>query len=98
MEAYGLNLSVWAGSAILLLLHLGTVIPNAPSNIGTYQFFCVVGLTFFGIDKTIATGFSVVVFIILTIPLWAIGLVAIGRSGMTVKEIRHEINGIMKKN
>ena len=98
MEAYGLNLSVWAGSAILLLLHLGTVIPNAPSNIGTYQFFCVVGLTFFGIDKTIATGFSVVVFIILTIPLWAIGLFAIGRSGMTVKEIRHEINGIMKKN
>jgi hypothetical protein len=98
MEAYGLNLSVWAGSAVLLLLHLGTVIPNAPSNIGTYQFFCVVGLTYFGIDKTIATGFSVVVFIILTIPLWAIGLFAIGRSGMTVKEIRQEINGIMKKN
>jgi hypothetical protein len=97
MEAYGLNLSVWAGSAVLLLLHLGTVIPNAPSNIGTYQFFCVVGLTYFGIDKTIATGFSVVVFIILTIPLWAIGLFAIGRSGMTVKEIRQEINGIMKK-
>ena len=98
MEAYGLSLSVWAGSAVVLLLHLGTLIPNAPSNIGTYQFFCVVGLTFFGIDKTIATGFSVVVFIILTIPLWAIGLFAIGRSGMTVKEIRHEINGIMKKN
>ena len=97
MEAYGLNLSVWAGSAVLLLLHLGTVIPNAPSNIGTYQFFCVVGLTYFGIDKTIATGFSVVVFIILTIPLWAIGLFAIGRSGMTVKEMRHEINGIIRK-
>ncbi len=97
MEAYGLNLSVWAGSAVLFLLHLGTIIPNAPSNVGTYQFFCVVGLAFFGIDKTIATGFSVVVFIILTIPLWAIGLFAIGRSGMTVKEIRHEINGIMKK-
>jgi hypothetical protein len=97
MEAYGLNLSVWAGSAVLLLLHLGTVIPNAPSNIGTYQFFCVVGLTYFGIDKTIATGFSVVVFIILTIPLWAIGLFAIGRSGMTVKEMRQEINGIIRK-
>ena len=97
MEAYGLNLSVWAGSAVLFLLHLGTLIPNAPSNVGTYQFFCVVGLTFFGIDKTIATGFSVVVFVILTIPLWAIGLFAIGRSGMTVKEIRKEINGIINK-
>jgi uncharacterized protein (TIRG00374 family) len=97
MEAYGLNLSVWTGAAVLLLLHLGTIIPNAPSNIGTYQFFCVVGLTFFGVDKTVATGFSVVVFIILTIPLWAIGLVAIGRNGMTVKQLRNEIKGIMKK-
>jgi hypothetical protein len=98
MEAYGLNLSLWAGSAVLLLLHLGTIIPNAPSNVGTYQFFCVVGLAFFGIDKTTATGFSMVVFIILTIPLWAIGLFAIGRSGMSVKEIRREINGILIKN
>jgi glycosyltransferase 2 family protein len=91
MEAYGLHLSLWAGSAVLLILHLGTVIPNAPSNVGTYQFFCVAGLTFFGVDKTVAAGFSMVVFIILTVPLWAIGLFAIGRSGMTLKQIRADI-------
>ena len=97
MEAYGLHLSLWAGSAVLMLLHLGTVIPNAPSNVGTYQFFCVLGLTLFGVDKTLAAGFSMVVFFILTLPLWALGLIATGRSGMTLKQIRAEIKAVVNR-
>jgi len=97
MLGYGLPLSLWTGAAVLLIVHLGTALPNAPSNLGTYQFFCVLGLTLFGIDKTTATGFSVVVFIILTLPLWAIGLFAINRTGMKLKEIRKEINKLMAR-
>ncbi|MEI6124958.1 MAG: lysylphosphatidylglycerol synthase transmembrane domain-containing protein [Pseudomonadota bacterium] len=96
MLAYGLTLSLWIGTAVLLLLHLGTVLPNAPSNVGTYQLLCVVGLAFFGVDKTVAAAFSVVVFIILTLPLWAVGLFAIGRCGMTLQEIRMEIRKSVK--
>jgi len=59
MRAYGLGLSFWVGAAVFLILHFGTALPNAPSNVGTYQFFTVLGLTLFGIDKTTATGFSV---------------------------------------
>lgn len=79
MLAYGLRFSPWIGAAVFLIEHLGTALPNAPSNLGTYQFFTVLGLTLFGVDKTTAAGFSIVVFIILTLPLWLIGLVAIGR-------------------
>jgi glycosyltransferase 2 family protein len=97
MKGYGLNLSIWVGAAVMLIVHLGTAIPNAPSNVGAYQFFCVVGLAIFGIDKTTATGFSVVVFIILTVPLWLLGFWAISRSGMTLKQIRNEISAIARK-
>ncbi len=97
MRACGLDLSLWAGAVVLLVVHIGTAIPNAPSNVGTYQFFCVVGLELFGIDKTLATGFSVVVFIVLTIPLWVLGLLAVSRSGMTLSFIRSEIGKIMSK-
>ncbi len=89
--AYGLKVSVWVGAVALLVVHLGTAIPGAPSNVGTYQFFCVVGLTMFGVDKTAATGFSVVVFLLLTIPLWAIGSLAFSRTGLTVRRVREEI-------
>ena len=92
MLAYGLSISFWTAAVVLLIVHLGTAVPNAPGNVGTYQFFCVVALTLFGIDKTLATGFSVVVFVILTIPLWLIGFVALGRTGATLASVRAQID------
>lgn len=97
IRACGLQLSFWAGAVVLLIIHIGTAIPNAPSNVGTYQFFTVAGLQLFDIDKTLATGFSVVVFIVLTIPLWVLGLLAVSRSGMTLSFIRGEIGKMMSK-
>lgn len=92
MCGYGLGLSFWHGAAVLLIVHVGTMVPGAPSNVGTYQFFTVLGLTQFGIDKTLAGGFSVVVFLILTIPLWVIGSIAFGRSGMTLQHLRSHVD------
>jgi uncharacterized protein (TIRG00374 family) len=96
MLAYGLKLSFWHGAAIFLIVHVGTAIPSAPSNLGTYQFFTVVGLTIFGVDKTLASGFSMVVFLILTIPLWAIGLWVFSRLGLSLRMIRTEIASLGK--
>jgi glycosyltransferase 2 family protein len=97
MLAYGLEVSFWVGAVVLLIVHFGTAIPNAPSNMGTYQFFTVAGLSLFGVDKTAAAGFSVIVFIILTVPLWVIGFLAVNRTGLTLKSIRDEIHEIMRK-
>ena len=87
MLAYGLDVNVWTGAAALIIVHLGTAVPNAPANVGTYQFFCVIGLTLFGIDKTLAAGFSLVVFAILTIPLWLLGFLALGRTGASLDSV-----------
>ena len=90
--AYGpLRVGFWAAAATLMIVHLGTAIPNTPANVGTYQFFCVLALTLFGVDKTIATGFSVVVFIALTVPLWLIGSLALGRSGTSLTRVRTQM-------
>lgn len=91
MLACGLKYSVWVGAVVLLVVHLGTMIPNAPANLGTYQFFVVVGLGLFGVEKGVATGFSFVVFVLLTVPLWVIGLFSLARTGMTLAAIRREI-------
>jgi uncharacterized protein (TIRG00374 family) len=88
MRAYGLRLSPAAGAAAYLVVHLGTVMPGAPANVGTYQFFTVLGLTLFGVDRIAAAGFSLVVFTILTVPLWAIGFWSLGRSGLTLFDVR----------
>jgi uncharacterized protein (TIRG00374 family) len=91
MRAYGLRLSFWVGAAVFLIVHFGTALPNAPANIGTYQLFCVLGLTLFGVEKTAAAGFSIVVFVLLTIPLWVIGFFALGQSGLTLSAIKDRL-------
>jgi uncharacterized protein (TIRG00374 family) len=96
IEAFNLKLPFLAGAVVFLIVHLGTAIPNAPGNVGTYQFFSVVGLSLFAVDKTTATAFSVMVFVILTIPLLVIGLIALGRTGMSLTQIRSEINGLLR--
>jgi uncharacterized membrane protein YbhN (UPF0104 family) len=94
IEGYGLDLPFWVGTVVYLIVRLGTAVPNAPANVGTYQFFTVVGLTLFGVDKTSATGFSLLVFLVLTVPLWALGLVALGRTGTTLGALRREIEAL----
>jgi glycosyltransferase 2 family protein len=95
MVSYGLRLSFWVGMAVYLIVYLGTLIPNAPANVGAYQFFCIVGLMLFGVEKTTATGFSLVVFVLLTLPLLIIGLIALSRSGTTLLNIREEVRRLM---
>ena len=90
-KAYGLHFSFWVSAAILFIIIFGTALPNVPANIGTYQFFCVVGLTLFGVEKTAAAGFSIVAFALLTLPPLAIGFFALARSGMTLASIKEKI-------
>ena len=93
MLAYGLRLPVEAGVAVMLIVRLGTAIPNAPANVGSFQFFTVLALGLFAVDKTVAAGFSIVDFAVLTVPLWGLGLLALTRSGMSLASVRNEIAG-----
>jgi uncharacterized protein (TIRG00374 family) len=86
--AYHIPLSIWQGTAVALIVRLGTMIPGPPSNIGTYQFFTVVGLSLFGVEKTVAAGFSFVVFFVLTFPLWVVGIVAFLNCGLSLRDFR----------
>lgn len=91
MLAFGLGLPVIAGFVVLFIIRLGTAIPNAPANVGSFQFFAVIALAIYGIDKTTATAFSIVDFLILTVPLWTLGLMCLLRSGMSLRSLRGEL-------
>jgi uncharacterized protein (TIRG00374 family) len=51
MRAYGLHVSIPASLAVFIIVHLGTMVPAAPGNVGTYQFFIVLGLTLLASTK-----------------------------------------------
>jgi len=91
MIACGLKLSFWIGGAVLLIVRFGSVIPGAPGNVGLYQVFTVLGLTLFGVDRPVAAGFSIVVFVLLSAPLWGLGALALGGTGLTLASTRAKL-------
>jgi len=91
MLGYRIDLPLAAGAVVLLIVRLGTAIPNAPANVGSSQFFSVLGLSLFGVGKTVAAGFSIIYFLALTLPLWIIGLLAISRAGFNLSTLKLEL-------
>jgi uncharacterized protein (TIRG00374 family) len=92
MHSYGLHLSLLAAVVVLLVINLGVSLPNAPANVGSYQFFCVLGLSIFQVDKNLATGFSIFAFIALTLPFVFLGFAALLRSGLSVRSMREKVS------
>jgi glycosyltransferase 2 family protein len=97
MHAYGLDLSVWAASAVVVVVRFGTVIPNAPGNIGLFQASVVLALGLFQVDPTHAKTFSFVCFFALTLPLLIGGAVAVALTGLNLKEIRRRAEASAKQ-
>ncbi|MFA7464738.1 MAG: lysylphosphatidylglycerol synthase transmembrane domain-containing protein [Syntrophales bacterium] len=59
-QAFGFNLSVLAALIVMVILIIGITIPTAPGYIGNWHFFCVLGLTLFGISKADALTYAII--------------------------------------
>ena len=95
--AYGIKLSVWKAAVVLLIVRVGIVIPNAPANLGAYQFFAALGMELLGgVGRTTATGFAVVLFFVLMTPTWITGFFALSQSGTTLFRLQHEARDAAK--
>lgn len=92
MRSYGMELPFLAVLVVVLVINLGVSLPNAPANVGSYQFFCVLGLSIFDVEKTTATGFSIFAFLMLTLPILIIGFYAVMRSGLSIRSMREKVS------
>ena len=93
LRACHLSLGVAAGVAVMLVVRLGTLLPAAPANLGTHQLSTVLGLSLFGVPKTLSAPASMIVFAVLTLPLWLIGMAAIATARTVQSETRGDIAG-----
>lgn len=87
LYAYRIDLSLSQVAALFGIITIGTLIPNAPGKIGTWQFFCILGLGLFGVPTAHAAGFSLVAFAIWTVPSLLLGVVALVLSPVSWAEL-----------
>jgi uncharacterized protein (TIRG00374 family) len=89
MRAFQLDLSAWDAVAVLAIVRLGIVVPNAPANIGLINAACLIALKVFGVERNDAGEFSIVLFLAVTLPLLIGGAIATALTGLNIGEIHH---------
>jgi uncharacterized membrane protein YbhN (UPF0104 family) len=89
MRAYALDLSFWAAAGVLTIVRFGTVVPNAPGNVGLFQAACVLALGLFDVEQNDAKTFSFVMFFALTVPLLLGGALAVAMTGLNLGELHN---------
>ena len=88
LKAREFDLSFWVAAAVVTIVRFGTVVPNAPGNLGLFQAMCVVALSLFDVENTEAKTFSFIMFFALTLPLLIGGAVATSLTGLNLAELR----------
>jgi uncharacterized protein (TIRG00374 family) len=58
--AFSFTLTPAAAFVLMIILMIGIAIPVAPGFVGNWHYFCVLGLSLFGISKTAALTFAVI--------------------------------------
>ena len=89
-QGYGIDITVGQGFALMVILRLVAVVPQAPGNLGTFQAAAVFGLVLFGVDSSLAKRFSFVMWAVITLPLLIVGFIALAITGLSLGDIRKQ--------
>jgi uncharacterized membrane protein YbhN (UPF0104 family) len=88
-RAYGFDLAIGVAFALMVILRLGSVVPQAPGNLGLFQFLTKEALErIFNVVPAEAARFSLVLWGTVTIPLLVAGFVALMLSGSKLFELK----------
>lgn len=97
MRAYELDQASWArAAALMVLLRVGSVAPQAPGNVGLFQVISTLGLTLFGVQQAEARRFTLLLWGVITLPLLLAGFIAMVLTGAKIGEIHREAQAEIK--
>ncbi len=68
-DALSIDIDFLAATVVLMIINIGLTVPLAPGNIGTFQVFGIIALSFYSVTKSKALAFSIVYQIIQGIPV-----------------------------
>ena len=88
LRAYHIELNVLQAAAVVSVISIGTALPTMPSNVGSWQLACVLGLSLFGVPAATAAGFSLVTFVVLSLVQICGGIIALATSPFSFGQLR----------
>lgn len=73
---------------ILIMVAIGIAIPSSPGYVGTFQYFIILALSVFNVDKTTALSYSIVLHAIQFVVPTVIGWIYLCKEHISFKEIK----------
>ena len=85
--ALEIAIPLWASLLLLVVLQVGAVVPSSPGRIGVFQYLVILTLSIFAVDKNVALGYSVVLYLVLYVPVVLIGGYCLWREKVTWQKL-----------
>jgi uncharacterized protein (TIRG00374 family) len=90
---FGFALPLINGYAITVIIALGVMLPAAPGFIGTYHYFCILGMTKFGVSQADAGAYAILLHFFQMIPIIVLGLIMLPFQKISLSGIiKHDDN------
>jgi uncharacterized protein (TIRG00374 family) len=86
-RAYDFDFGLVQAATVLIVVHIGTILPNAPANIGSFQAFATVALGIIQAEQSAAASFSLIFYIAHTLPQILVGFVVLLFTGLNLGEV-----------
>lgn len=80
----------WAAVVIIIINYLALMLPITPGNVGTFQLAVVAGLNLFGVEKTGAVLFSVILYLVDMVPIFTLSAFFLFKEKFSLWEISED--------
>ncbi len=86
--AFGIALPFWAALLLLVVLQVGTQIPSSAGGVGIVQYLIILTLSLFGIGKNLALSYSILLYLVVSVPIVFIGGYSLWHEKITWQELQ----------
>jgi glycosyltransferase 2 family protein len=89
--AFGMNLPIAATVFVLCATALGMTVPSSPGYIGVWEIIIVEGLNLFGVDKSLALSYALVLHFAVISTTAIMGVLSLWRESLAMSILREEV-------
>ncbi|HEY9722348.1 MAG TPA: lysylphosphatidylglycerol synthase transmembrane domain-containing protein [Oscillatoriaceae cyanobacterium] len=88
-RAFHMHQPLTAFFVTMVLVNLAAIVPSAPGQVGTFQFFCVLGLGMFGVSQVAALSYGLVLNMAEYLPVTLLGIGFLLAENLTFQAVLH---------
>lgn len=92
--AFGFQLPIAAAFVLMIILIIGIAIPTAPGFIGNWHYFCILGLSLFGVPKTDAFTFAIIYHVLSIGIVVILGLAFLPFNHFSIADLRRQAQSV----